>query len=1608
MCNLCANITPWIGITSTPVIDPTRQLIYVEARTKEIAADGAHYEEHLYAINIQTGAISNEVLIADSIGDTYVSGPTVKDSSGGLVQFDAMRELNRPGLTLSNGIVYIGFGSDADEPPFYGWILGYDASNLALKAVFNAAPNPVTDPSNVQNAASIWQGGAEIATDASGNLYVMTGNGNFDNADAVVAAGSDGQNVTAPNFTLQLDSTAGFVTTGGTFFVITSNGTATVTYTGLLGNSLINCNVVSGSGLIAAGKGVWQDALMAAPSGLSHDPGLMVPISGDYGDSFLKLTPDADTSQQADNPNGYGLHVSDYFTPHNQEDLDAGDIDLGSGGPMLLPDFPGTPHPQMLVGAGKEGIIYLIDRNNMGGFDPTMDHVIQEVGTDAAPAIGGDHMFGTAAYFNGVTYWAGTADVARAFAITTSSTSDMLTATSVGSDTFNGAAQSPSISANGTTNGLLWVAAGLTNKLYAYNPSNLNPTVLSVTLPASVGFITKFGVPMIANGHVYLGTDNSGGGGANNFVVAYGLTPPAAVPVLRTTAASGQITLNWVAPAGPAPSGYDINRSTDGINFSPLATGVTATSYVDATAATGVTYYYQVTAVNSSGTESLPITCNIVLNVGVTSVSITLPPNSRDAVLQGATAGNSEMVFVDNSAWDQVFQDPTGSMTINASGGSSFVQFLTMDSQFMPTNLILTGAATDTFINNTHFGESDVFRSSLTLTGATFDLSGTTVTFDGINGTGTFTNNGPDPGVFTPPASTLIVQGGSTPSDFSGSIQGGSGSGIFLDVTSGTLILSGANACLATTVAGGTLQVDGSLSCTDTGPGTTFAVDSGGTLQGTGTITGPGGTVTVNSGGILAPGDGSPGTLHTGAVNLNGGSEFMDMVNGVIPGTGYGQLISSGAVSIYVNIIVPNPVILDVYTNYTPASGDSLTIISGTSVSGTFGSSAVVTPFNVVYLPAGTPTSVVLQDNTALTTMFNPPSSFFKGSGAGLGGAINNAAIGGVITSSERDYVSVGSINDAANDGGTDFGVTLYNTTGGVAASTTTSFNSGTHENSYATAVAIYAQQIFVTGTVIDSNGDADFAVASYSYNGTPTLQLNWSKVTSFGIGLSAFANNLAILPALAGPGTIAAVGSVSGPSSSTEFAIQELDTNGNPIFGSNGLVMTPFSPLGASFVGQADSAQAAAFDANGKLLVAGYAYNVAFNPDNSFTGNQDFALARYDANGTLDQTFGTIVNTTPTGLVATDFGGGGANAQSIAVQSDGKIVVAGYTVNAGTNPNGYSSFALARYTTAGAIDTTFDATGKQITSFGTGTTASVQSLLINSSGTIDAAGYFLNQSSSTVTYQIAVAQYVAAGTLDPTFNASSLTKGQIVTAYLSGTTALQGWGQAIAAINSNNFVVAGGASDNGGNFYLAVANYDPPVPDSNVSLLSKGKSAVGVIPPSTMVTSASANALQGTQVSVLTNLDGVPGTGTRQVSLANPGATDGTGLAVYALPYPVNQSANALSQASGDGMDSGTDSQNADGPPDILASPNPAVGLALDSILNQSEGHGDLRQTASGDAVRKMTGERDVTAAANDMSIVAEDEISSAVYRYAARQNWDDWAARDGYFLLGGSEFQR
>jgi hypothetical protein len=161
------DISPEIGITSTPAIDTTLGTLFVEARTKVVSGSTTSYVHTLHALDITTGLdkVTPAVITAQVPGTGY-------DNVGGQVIFNSMRQNNRAGLLLLNGNVYIAFASLEDINPYHGWVLGYNETTLAQTVVFNLTPNG--------NKAGIWHGGGGIPADASGNLYVSTGTGSFD------------------------------------------------------------------------------------------------------------------------------------------------------------------------------------------------------------------------------------------------------------------------------------------------------------------------------------------------------------------------------------------------------------------------------------------------------------------------------------------------------------------------------------------------------------------------------------------------------------------------------------------------------------------------------------------------------------------------------------------------------------------------------------------------------------------------------------------------------------------------------------------------------------------------------------------------------------------------------------------------------------------------------------------------------------------------------------------------------------------------------------------------------------------------------------------------------------------------------------------------------------------------------------------------------------------------------------------------------------------------------------------------------------------------------------------------------------------------------------
>jgi hypothetical protein len=228
----------------------------------------------------------------------------------------------------------------------------------------------------------------------------------------------------------------------------------------------------------------------------------------DYGDSYERLSPTG--------------AVQDYFTPSDQATLSSQDLDLDSGGPLIPPDQGGA-FPHEIINAGKEGTVYVVNRDNMGHFSSNKDAVIQELvhifpNNQPDPTTGGN--FSAPVYFNGSVYFAPVQGPVQAFSLING-----LLSTSPTSQTpivYGGRGGTTAVSANGSTNGILWALqpGGRSNGiLHAYDPSNLAHELWNSNQAGSRDLLipwSKFTPPVVANGRVYVAS-NTGA------ITAYGL-----------------------------------------------------------------------------------------------------------------------------------------------------------------------------------------------------------------------------------------------------------------------------------------------------------------------------------------------------------------------------------------------------------------------------------------------------------------------------------------------------------------------------------------------------------------------------------------------------------------------------------------------------------------------------------------------------------------------------------------------------------------------------------------------------------------------------------------------------------------------------------------------------------------------------------------------------------------------------------------------------------------------------------------------------------------------------------------------------------------------------
>ncbi|MGH8047698.1 MAG: hypothetical protein ACREKL_10660 [Chthoniobacterales bacterium] len=422
------DVVPEVGILSTPVIDEKTGTLYVVAKTKETGRpDGrTHYVQKIHALDVVTGAekFGGPKVIGDASFDQgkydfnlaanpqtpFVKG-TARDAIAGKVYFNALRNNQRCSLTLSNGVVYVGWSSHGDNDPYHGWLIGFNAATLL------PIPSQILCSTPDGMKGGIWQAGAGPAIDNAGNLFIAIAN--------------------AP-----------------------------------------------------------------APYNANVKP-------GNVGESILKFDPRAGLSVAAA---GF-----DFFAPHNAQDLGNGDTGVGMGGTLLV-DVPG-PNPHLAIEGAKNGVVYIVNRDKMGGYDPKEDRNVQNLEPQ-----GGNWICSAPVFFNNFLYYVRSGAELKCVPLE----NGKFGATKGTAKGSGGRGGGPVVSANGTANGILWlIGNGAPASLIAYSTDELakgNGPVEPIYTGRMPSGGVKFTHPIVINGKVYACSANARPGGTTAHLNIFGLT----------------------------------------------------------------------------------------------------------------------------------------------------------------------------------------------------------------------------------------------------------------------------------------------------------------------------------------------------------------------------------------------------------------------------------------------------------------------------------------------------------------------------------------------------------------------------------------------------------------------------------------------------------------------------------------------------------------------------------------------------------------------------------------------------------------------------------------------------------------------------------------------------------------------------------------------------------------------------------------------------------------------------------------------------------------------------------------------------------------------------
>jgi hypothetical protein len=529
-----------VGVVSTPVIDPASNTIYLVAATFE----KQKVVHRLHALDVTTG--QEKLNGPATIAATYTL-------NGKTNTFVDTHQMNRPGLLLLNGNIYIGFGSAGCDGGDSGWIMSYDAASLAQNGVLDLEPG--------EFFASIWQKGGGLSADAYGNVYAETGEG------PVSDPGIPGEN---------------------------------------LGTSVVKVSRV-----------------------------------------------------------GNTLTVADWFTPYDWSYLYENDLDLHNA-VLVLPDQAG-PHPHEAVGVGKEGTIYLLDRDNMGHLCSACTAIDTQIVQELPLAVGKGS--GTPLVFKGKVYFTG-AHMVEAYTLKRG----LLVTPPAQSAPF-AAGGHPIITANGTANAVLWGGSG--GILWAMDPSTLQllwTTGMAAQSRDVLPLTAHFATPVLADGKLFIGAQREllvygllpvlATGGGNNQTAAAGTILPAGLSVQAIDPLSGKgrpgVTISFTdgtkgggvfSPASavtggtgtvsttytlPVKSGiYTVTASA--LGYAPVSLTETATT----TAAVRLTRYSgsgQTIPLSTTLPKPLVVKANDQRSNGVPGVAVTFTDGGKGGTLSTNSA----------------------------------------------------------------------------------------------------------------------------------------------------------------------------------------------------------------------------------------------------------------------------------------------------------------------------------------------------------------------------------------------------------------------------------------------------------------------------------------------------------------------------------------------------------------------------------------------------------------------------------------------------------------------------------------------------------------------------------------------------------------------------------------------------------------------------------------------------------------------------------------------------------------------------------------------------------------------------------------------------------